>query len=252
MIKFFRRIRQQLLSENKFSKYLLYALGEIVLVVIGILIALQINNWNQAQKDLKLENNYYCRILEDFELDRTLISNSILEVENKIVVSKQLIIDMHRSDKDKNTLLNEWLKSIRLEVYVPRKVAFQDLTTSGNLRLLNNLELKNSLSQYYSNLENLLKQINQNRDELVQRSYPVDATGLGVQEFEYVKNSIGKDVYDLLPKLDWIHDTNHEYFKKFQSDLVFNIAMYERHKQHLKRILREMETPYEKLKETCT
>jgi hypothetical protein len=50
MIKFFRKIRQQLLIENKFSKYLLYAIGEIVLVVIGILIALSINNWNEKRK----------------------------------------------------------------------------------------------------------------------------------------------------------------------------------------------------------
>ena len=57
MIKFFRRIRQQLLTENKFSKYLLYAIGEIVLVVIGILIALQINNWNEIQKSKALELN---------------------------------------------------------------------------------------------------------------------------------------------------------------------------------------------------
>ena len=49
MIKFFRRIRQRMLTENKFSKYILYAVGEIVLVVIGILIALQINNWNESQ-----------------------------------------------------------------------------------------------------------------------------------------------------------------------------------------------------------
>ena len=48
MIKFFRKIRQRLLTENKFSKYLLYAIGEIILVVIGILIALQINNANEA------------------------------------------------------------------------------------------------------------------------------------------------------------------------------------------------------------
>ncbi len=54
MIKFFRNIRQRLLSENKLSKYLLYAIGEIVLVVIGILIALQINNWNEGRK---LEND---------------------------------------------------------------------------------------------------------------------------------------------------------------------------------------------------
>jgi len=50
MIKFFRKIRQNLLTENKFSKYLIYAIGEIILVVIGILIALSINNWNEVQK----------------------------------------------------------------------------------------------------------------------------------------------------------------------------------------------------------
>jgi len=54
MIKFFRSIRQRLLSENKFSKYLIYAIGEIVLVVIGILIALRINNWNESKKNSKL------------------------------------------------------------------------------------------------------------------------------------------------------------------------------------------------------
>jgi hypothetical protein len=51
MIKFFRKIRQKMLTENKASKYLLYAIGEIVLVVIGILIALSINNWNEQRKD---------------------------------------------------------------------------------------------------------------------------------------------------------------------------------------------------------
>ena len=56
MIKFFRKIRQKLLTENKFSKYLLYAIGEIFLVVIGILIALQINNWNERQKNIISRN----------------------------------------------------------------------------------------------------------------------------------------------------------------------------------------------------
>ena len=49
MLRFFRQIRQRLLTDNKFSKYLLYAVGEILLVVIGILIALQINNWNEER-----------------------------------------------------------------------------------------------------------------------------------------------------------------------------------------------------------
>lgn len=51
MIKFFRKVRQKLLNENKFSKYLIYTIGEIVLLVIGILIALQINNWNEHQRN---------------------------------------------------------------------------------------------------------------------------------------------------------------------------------------------------------
>ena len=50
MIKIFRNVRQQVLSQNKFSKYILYAIGEIILVVIGILIALQVNNWNEGRK----------------------------------------------------------------------------------------------------------------------------------------------------------------------------------------------------------
>lgn len=65
MIKFFRHIRKQLLSENKFSKYLIYAIGEIILVVIGILIALQINNWNEKSK-LKIEET---RLLKQLNVE---------------------------------------------------------------------------------------------------------------------------------------------------------------------------------------
>ncbi|GGD93765.1 DUF6090 family protein [Planktosalinus lacus] len=69
MIKFFRRIRHKLLTENNFRKYLLYAIGEIILVVIGILIALQINNWNdrkqQHQSDIEFLNNLKGEIILD-------------------------------------------------------------------------------------------------------------------------------------------------------------------------------------------
>ena len=58
MIKFFRKIRYNLMEKNKTGKYLKYAIGEIVLVVIGILIALSINNWNESRKEIKLRANY--------------------------------------------------------------------------------------------------------------------------------------------------------------------------------------------------
>ena len=69
MIKFFRKIRQNLLSEGKIGKYLKYAIGEIILVVIGILIALQINNWNEDQKKEIKKQDYYMQLLDDLNSD---------------------------------------------------------------------------------------------------------------------------------------------------------------------------------------
>ncbi len=69
MIKFFRKIRHRMLTENKFSKYLIYAIGEIVLVVIGILIALQINRWNENRKSRIVEDNFFENVLLDLEKD---------------------------------------------------------------------------------------------------------------------------------------------------------------------------------------
>jgi len=91
MIKFFRKIRQQLLTQKKFSKYLIYAIGEIVLVVIGILIALSVNNWNEGRL-LKIEEMNFLVILDkalyldegdlrgnDYLTKRTLSSYTIIK-----------------------------------------------------------------------------------------------------------------------------------------------------------------------------
>ena len=77
MIKYFRRIRQKLLRENRFSKYLLYAVGEIVLVVIGILIALQINNSNEKRKAIIKEKNSVVSIYQDLKRDLGNIEKNI-------------------------------------------------------------------------------------------------------------------------------------------------------------------------------
>jgi hypothetical protein len=70
MIKFFRHIRQRMLNENRFSRYFLYGIGEIVLVVIGILIALQINNWNEAKKDQAYETKMLSEVAKALKADR--------------------------------------------------------------------------------------------------------------------------------------------------------------------------------------
>ena len=77
MIKFFRKVRQKLLSENRFSKYLVYAVGEILLVVIGIIIALQLNNWNENRKETNVELQLYSNLLADLISDSGNLENHI-------------------------------------------------------------------------------------------------------------------------------------------------------------------------------
>jgi len=102
MFKFFRNIRQSLLMKDKISKYYKYAFGEIILVVIGILIALSINNWNEARKNrieqLILINN----IIEDLRLDSIHINKSLIEVGNQ----KKLVDDLISKSLDKKKQLN--------------------------------------------------------------------------------------------------------------------------------------------------
>jgi len=104
MIKFFRKIRQNLLSEGKTGKYFKYAIGEVVLVVIGILIALQINNWNEGQKRKALEKNMLVNLVENLEQNCDRLKSRVQSIsyyrksgaviisaiENKLIVQDSL------------------------------------------------------------------------------------------------------------------------------------------------------------------
>ena len=93
MLRFFRQIRQRLLSENKFSKYLLYAIGEIVLVVAGILIALQINNWNEYRKSGQAELALLRELKADLEYNKGELE--IIMLENQKFLKGYLLINTY-------------------------------------------------------------------------------------------------------------------------------------------------------------
>lgn len=104
MIKFFRKIRQKLLTENKFSRYLLYAIGEIVLVVIGILIALSINNWNEQQKEKNQVKNIYARVVQDFNNSAVEIDSIIKSMNRNVIVLQKLM----REEIDRDSFLTDF------------------------------------------------------------------------------------------------------------------------------------------------
>ena len=137
MVKFFRKIRQQLLQENRFSKYLLYAIGEIVLVVIGILIALQIDNWNENRKLEAKTQNYYKQILEDLQKDKTFAAQTItkFELQRK---AYQDYIDKFKSSQFTLTSMYEELLDLNAESYALNfnTSTIESLQNSGEIALI--------------------------------------------------------------------------------------------------------------------
>jgi hypothetical protein len=90
MIKLFRNIRQNLILKNKTSKYFKYAIGEIILVVIGILIALQINNWNEQRKQNRNLREVYSNLLLDIKSDSVSYIQNLKELKDIDFLQEQL------------------------------------------------------------------------------------------------------------------------------------------------------------------
>jgi hypothetical protein len=91
MLRFFRQIRQRLLTDNKFSKYLLYAIGEILLVVIGILIALQVDNWNEERKLRQIELELLGVIYENLTNDLDDFEKNLIHLKNRKTACEVLL-----------------------------------------------------------------------------------------------------------------------------------------------------------------
>ena len=118
MLRFFRRIRQSLLTQNKFSKYLLYAVGEILLVVIGILIALQVNNWNEGRKERIIEKSILLEFEDNLERNIALIDIAAAEII-EINKSSETIIDILKEGKSyPDTLVHHFSQLSRSGSYL--------------------------------------------------------------------------------------------------------------------------------------
>jgi hypothetical protein len=155
MIKFFRKIRQNMLMENKTGTYFKYAIGEIILVVIGILIALSINNWNENRKN----SNEGIAILQS--LDKNLIlakkqSESLVSTEkdSKAVLLLVLGID---TITDKNSISDNIFKDAfwSLENNIPVINTYADLKNSNKLGLIKNQKIKEKFTSLEVNLNKL-------------------------------------------------------------------------------------------------
>ncbi len=160
MINFLRKLRNQPAGDagkfsdgnppvgraGQFLKYSRYAIGEIVLVVVGILIALQINNWNEHQKELEKEINYLHNVKKDLSKAIEQIDAYIVKRESQIISSRLVLEHFEGKPVDDPSIFNK----NAINVYTWRKFflslnTYKELTNSGNLSLISNDSIKNGL-----------------------------------------------------------------------------------------------------------
>ena len=161
MIKFFRKIRQNLLMENKTSKYFKYAIGEIVLVVIGILIALQINNWNEKRKASIEELNILKALQSDFFTSKKRIEETI-KIQSRVMKNSEVLIEIHeRQNKSEINYFDTHLDSLDYLISYgiswyraePITGAYNSLISAGKIDLIQNQELRQVLAQFIADFE---------------------------------------------------------------------------------------------------
>lgn len=151
MIKFFRRIRQNLLLEGKTGRYFKYAIGEIILVVIGILIALQINNWNQSIKGKKSLDEYLVKIkthtTEDIE-QLKLLSQGRKQIADLCKKARNSILEKTEND---NLFLFKISGSAFVDFYFkPNSGGYESLQNSAYYGKINNTKLDSLMAKYYN------------------------------------------------------------------------------------------------------
>ena len=161
MIKFFRKIRQNLLMENKTSKYFKYAIGEIILVVIGILIALQINDWNENRKNSIAEQKLLNALLIEFESNLKILEDNIKLNDSNI--KNSLLLGEH-TNPNLSSFNEKEISLLLLGVFkdeprfFPIQGTIEEIINSGKLSILSNSNLRKALSDWQSKVDNINRQ----------------------------------------------------------------------------------------------
>jgi len=144
-----------MLSENKFSKYLIYAFGEIILVVIGILIALQINNWNENRKNSIKEQQYLRNLKQEIEQDTSIINRNFLERYPKKIAVLNMGKAYYQGDyipKDTLQFLNDlgYGNVFGNVIWSFNRTTYQQITNAGDFGIIKNDSLRAAVLNYYN------------------------------------------------------------------------------------------------------
>ena len=218
--------------ENKTGKYFKYAIGEIILVVIGILIALQINNWNEQRKSNALLNLYQENII--FELKENLVHLKELDSTNRIRKrSIETYIDYYNLENLNSIILKKKADSAQLQIalFNTNTYSLEDLMTTGNIKLFP-LDKKNALLKY-----------KKYEDQFVfLQSKTIDFLTTKLDDFERDIDIIFTNGYSNKEHSEvknWAYDINSSQFRKRNNYIISFLELYEYQMNALTKLSKE-------------
>jgi len=246
-----------MIKENKVSKYMLYAIGEIVLVVIGILIALQINNWNEQKKEKALEQEYYCRLLEDAQQDLEQVSNLLTSSKNRLAASNEAIRLLSKVNTPKFSFglqLNLSIRAIYSD-FTPNNAAFEDLKSGANLKIIKDKDIVKILNNYFNKVEEYSSIVIVNAQIALDVFYAhKDRFSIGwvhaSMKSNRFKEGMDKDVYDAI-NLDYNEEISEEVKQQLLNDCLMIISSNSRQIELYNFIIDEIYILINQLKSKC-
>jgi len=251
MAKIFRNIRQGLFTNGRFSSYVVYAVGEIFLVVIGILIALAINNSNETRKMQEREQIYLAGLRDEFHISKMKLEE-LIRVNRKSYEDAIMIVELISqegtmpSEKAFSELL---FSSFAFDLaFNPNNSLLNEMISSGSLRELSDPELRIRLTNWISTLEDISKQ---ERELAVQREKVLDMFRSGENSIRTILDMTGVtgDQIGIAPGREEISNLNLLRSREFENNvLLFILASQATETSHYLPLIREIDSILSQLK----
>jgi hypothetical protein len=254
-MKVFRKIRQELIEKGRVKNYILYAIGEIILVVIGILIALQINIWNEERKKRDIEHKYYHLLLDEVEQDHIQLKTLSEKLDQRIQAANEGILLIQNEDPDVTKLSIAYLQSLRYSsrTFEPNEATFQDIKSSGNLGVIRDKNIISLLNSYYKEVRGytsaIIKNFETDYNNLIDLDSWIEAGVMnGLEHFhpDMFTEEIRKNLKEDMPK-----EIQEKYRHILYDNLVTLGVNNYRRKQLLDYIKIEVELIREALRKKC-
>jgi len=245
MIPFFRKIRKKMADKNNPMMYIRYAIGEIFLVVIGILIALQINNWNERRKERAIEDEYLERIYLDLHKDIDYLEDKIKFTSISSESFQLFIKEMHQIQKTRQDMIH-LISSVYWDAQniLIQDKTYSEIISSGKLSMISRKEIKESIDNYYRNCQRIQQHISEMNQTGINLFLPVYTITL---KYYDVFSPIYEDQMYHDSNWKFINDPTSKNFRELEGAAGYYYFKYLNYTNYCKELMKDAEELSEQL-----